>query len=115
MHDVAILAGKAVLGGTLVVVFSVIAELVQPKSFAGLFGAAPSIALAALIITVATNGAHAGYVQSQAMVFGAIAMLAYCIAATVTVDRFGALKGSLLSFAAWFATVGPFYTLVLSR
>jgi hypothetical protein len=38
------LAVKAVYGGLFVVLFSLIAELLTPKRFAGLFSAAPSVA-----------------------------------------------------------------------
>ena len=36
------------IGGLIVSVFSLISDLLKPKTFAGLFGAAPSVALATL-------------------------------------------------------------------
>jgi hypothetical protein len=39
------LVARFLIGGIIVSLFAAIAEIVRPKSFAGLFGAAPSIAL----------------------------------------------------------------------
>ena len=46
---------RFLIGGTLVSAFALVGDAVRPKSFAGLFGAAPSIALATLGLTVATE------------------------------------------------------------
>ena len=43
---------RFLVGGAVVSVFALIGDLVKPKSFAGLFGAAPSVALATLGLTV---------------------------------------------------------------
>jgi uncharacterized membrane protein (GlpM family) len=104
---------KALASGVLVVAFSLIAEVVRPKSFAGLFGAAPSIAIVSLIIVESSKGAHAARAQSFAMIFGALALACYCITATGAVARFGARRGSIAAFAAWFAVAGASWGLVL--
>jgi hypothetical protein len=44
-------------GGIAVPVFAALGDTLRPKSFAGLFGAAPSIALATLLITLSQKGA----------------------------------------------------------
>ncbi len=50
---------RFVIGGTVVSLFPVLGDLFKPKSFAGLFGAAPSVA--ALGLTIAKHGgAYAG-------------------------------------------------------
>ena len=46
------------IGGAVVSFFAVLAEMFRPKSFAGLFGAAPSIALATLGLTISSHGAN---------------------------------------------------------
>jgi len=101
MSDIATLAVKGCLGGLFVVIFAALSEPLQPKSFAGLFAASPSIALAALVVTGITKGTDADHEQSLAMVFGAIAMVCYCLTAVVAVERFGALRGSIVAFGSW--------------
>ena len=43
-------------GGIAVSALAALADTLRPKSFAGLFGAAPSIALATLLITLSQKG-----------------------------------------------------------
>ena len=50
------LAIRFVLGGVIVSAFAVIGDMLHPKSFAGIFGAAPSVALASLGLTFLTKG-----------------------------------------------------------
>jgi hypothetical protein len=78
VKEVAILAVRALLGGTFVALFSVLGELLRPKSFAGIFAAAPSVALALLLVTDATKGSHAVWLSGVGMVGGAVTMLAAC-------------------------------------
>ena len=47
---------RFLVGGLVVSLFAVLGEVFRPKSFAGLFGAAPSIALATIGITIAHHG-----------------------------------------------------------
>lgn len=92
---------KALAGGSLVVAFSGLGDVLKPKAFAGLFGAAPSVALASLAVTVLTSGPAKAAVSARGMIAGAVGMVAYCIAATILVRRFGALGGSVLAWVAW--------------
>jgi hypothetical protein len=96
-----VVALKALFGGTLVVVFSGLGDVLKPKVFAGLFGAAPSVALASLFVTVATKGAPTAAVSSRGMIAGSVGMAVYCVAASALVKRFGALGGSVLAYVAW--------------
>ena len=52
------------IGGVVVSSFAVLSDLLKPKSFAGLFGAAPSVALATLGLAVVTEGR--GYAATEA-------------------------------------------------
>ena len=52
-------------------------DLLKPKSFAGLFGAAPSVALATLGLTAASEGAHYAAIEARSMMAGAIAFFVY--------------------------------------
>lgn len=101
MKEVGILALRAVAGGTLVVLFALISEAVKPKAFAGIFAAAPSVAIASLTITVLTDGVDKARLASVGMVVGAVGMAACCTIAVVTIPQMKALKGSLVSIGAW--------------
>jgi hypothetical protein len=71
------IAIRFLIGGIVVSGFALIADLLKPKSFAGLFGAAPSVALATLGLTVVTDGpAYAGN-EARSMMAGAIAFFVY--------------------------------------
>ena len=65
MDDVAITALKALNGGVFVVAFALLAEVAKPKRLAGLFSAAPSIALANLIVIALAKSA--GDAQHRAL------------------------------------------------
>jgi hypothetical protein len=49
---------RFLIGRIAVSAFALLGDLFKPKSFAGLFGAASSIALATLGLTVASDGKH---------------------------------------------------------
>ncbi|MDP9073642.1 MAG: DUF3147 family protein [Actinomycetota bacterium] len=103
MSDIGVIALRGLAGGTLVVVFALIGEVVSPKAFSGLFAAAPSVAVASLAITIAFEGAARARQDSIGMVVGAIAMTVCCILAAVAIPRLRALAGSALAWAGWFA------------
>ena len=68
---------RFLIGGVLVSAFALLGDLFKPKSFAGLFGAAPSVALATLSLTVVTKGASYVAIEARSMVAGAIAFFVY--------------------------------------
>ena len=68
---------RFLVGGAVVSAFAIIGDLLKPKSFAGLFGAAPSVALATLGLMVATEGASYAATEARSMMVGAIAFTAY--------------------------------------
>jgi hypothetical protein len=68
---------RFLVGGAVVSVFAGIGDVLRPKSFAGLFGAAPSVALATLGLTIATEGASYAATESRSMIAGALALFAY--------------------------------------
>jgi len=74
------LLGRFLLGGLIVSLFAVISDGLRPKGFAGLFGAAPSVALATLTLTLLTDGKQYAALEARSMVAGALAFLAYALA-----------------------------------
>jgi uncharacterized membrane protein (GlpM family) len=75
-------------GGLFVSAFAVLGTVLKPKSFAGLFGAAPSVALAALILTVHTEGPAYAAFEARSMLAGAIAFLIYAWSAMFLLHRY---------------------------
>jgi hypothetical protein len=73
------LAIRFLLGGAIVSLFSVTGDLWRPKSFAGIFGAAPSVALASLALTAGKQGPAVVAVLGRSMVLGSVALLAYAM------------------------------------
>ncbi|MDA8296088.1 MAG: DUF3147 family protein [Actinomycetota bacterium] len=101
MNAVALTALHGVVGGTLVVVFALIGQVVKPRAFSGLFMAAPSVAIASLAITVGFEGAMRAEQDAIGMVPGALGMVACCLVATGVIPKIRALWGSLAAWAAW--------------
>jgi hypothetical protein len=71
------LAIRFVVGGFVVSFFAMIGGALKPKSFAGLFAAAPSVALATISLTVLKKGTSYAAIEAQSMILGAIAFLLY--------------------------------------
>jgi hypothetical protein len=96
---------RFLVGGMVVSAFAVIADLLKPKSFAGLFGAAPSVALATLGLTVATKGASYGATEARSMMAGAVAFFFYASFVSWVMMRypFKALSVTLGAMPLWFA------------
>ena len=94
---------RFLIGGAAVSAFAMLGDILRPKSFAGLFGAAPSVALATLGIAVYQHGADYAVLQSQAMVAGAIALAFYCVIVCHLLVRaqLRAAPASLLSLVVW--------------
>jgi hypothetical protein len=96
-------ASRFLAGGLAVVAFAALGDILRPKSFAGLFGAAPSIALATLVITIMQNGASFAAMEGQSMIFGAFALAAYCWTVCVLLKRFELLSrtATAAAFVVW--------------
>lgn len=74
-------------GGIVVSFFSVLGDILKPKSFAGLFGAAPSVALATLILTIHKSGVSFARIEARSMIVGGVAFLVYAFAVSRLLSR----------------------------
>ena len=94
---------RFLVGGAVVSAFAILGDVLRPKSFAGLFGAAPSVALATLGIAVYTQGAGYAMLQSRSMMAGAIALAVYSVVVChlLVRARLRPLSATLLSLTAW--------------
>jgi hypothetical protein len=112
-HDAAVIAIKAVLGGTMVTTFAVVGHILRPKWFAGLFGAAPSVAVASLAVTVVDKGHHDAALAAYAMVFGAAGFVAFSACVRPLLTKTNALAASSISCLIWVAVAVGSYLLVV--
>jgi hypothetical protein len=71
---------RFLVGGIMVSAFAVPGDVLRPKSFAGLFGAAPSLALATLSLTLWKEGGGYVSVEGRSMILGALALAVYSFA-----------------------------------
>ena len=102
-------------GGIVVSAFALLGDLLRPKSFAGLFGAAPSVALATLSLALLKQGGQYAAVEGRSMVIGSVALAAYSFLVCQLLIRFRttALKATALALIGWFAVAfGLRYTLL---
>ena len=93
------------IGGICVSAFALIGDVLKPKTFAGLFGAAPSVALATLTLTVSKDGKGFAAVEARSMIAGAAALLIYCLLVMWLLkrDHMRALAATCSASVAWFA------------
>jgi uncharacterized membrane protein (GlpM family) len=98
---------RFLVGGVVVSLFATLGEVLKPKSFAGLFGAAPSVALATLGLTVATQGKLYAAAEARSMIAGAVAFFLYCCFCIhlLIKNRWKATAATTSSLIVWFACV----------
>ena len=92
------------LGGVLVTAFAMLADVLRPKSFAGLFGAAPSVALATLTLTIVHDGRQYAALEARSMILGACGFLVYAAMVSRVLRRFrtNTLWTTTLLMPVWF-------------
>jgi hypothetical protein len=105
---------KALAGGLFVLAFAALAQTISPKRFAGVFSAAPSVALGSLLVTLVFSGPGDVARSARGMAVGAVAFTAYCLVTVPLIRRWGAWRGSAAALAGWAAVAGLGYLVVLS-
>jgi uncharacterized membrane protein (GlpM family) len=105
---------KALAGGLFVLAFAALAQMLTPKRFAGVFSAAPSVALGSLLVTAAFTGVGDVTSSARGMQIGAVAFTVYCLAVVPLLRRWGAWRGSFAALAVWLLVAASGYLLVLA-
>lgn len=102
---------RFVLGGAIVSAFAAIAELFEPKSFSGLFGAAPSVAIATLALTYGQHGPAAAATAARWMLAGAVALFCYatCCLWLCRRRRVPVWLGATTAWLAWAAVAAALW------
>jgi hypothetical protein len=91
---------RFLVGGVVVSAFAMLGDILRPKSFAGLFGAAPSVALATLAIALYRHGTGYAVLHGHAMTGGAVALAIYSVVVCHLLIR-ARLRATLLSLVVW--------------
>ena len=95
---------RVVAGGIVVSLFALLGDLLKPKTFAGLFGAAPSVALATLVLTVMKEGKEYASLEARSMIVGAVAFFLYALVVSQLLLRkkWPVLPVTTFSIVVWF-------------
>ena len=95
---------RLLIGGVIVSSFAFLGDLFKPKTFAGLFGAAPSVALATLVITISKDGPAYASTEARSMLIGAVAFFAYafCLSWAMIRYKWSALSAATRLAPVWF-------------
>ncbi len=101
---------RFVAGGIVVSAFAVLGDALRPKSFAGLFGAAPSVALATLSLALWKEGAAYVSVEGRSMITGAFALALYSLVVCQLLMRlrWSALAAATTAMLLWLAVALEF-------
>ncbi len=107
---------RFVVGGFAVSAFAALGDVFRPKSFAGLFGAAPSIAIATLLIALFKEGPDYAAIEGRSMIIGAAALAVYSLIVCQLMKRYelSGLTATLLALIPWFAVAFGFWRLFLA-
>ncbi len=108
---------RFVVGGAVVSAFAMLGDILRPKSFAGLFGAAPSIALATVGLAIHKQGSMYAAREARSMMLGAAAFLVYAALASAVLRRrrMSALLTTVVLMPVWFGLSIGFWFLLLGR
>jgi hypothetical protein len=96
---------RGLIGGAIVSAFAAVADIVKPKSFAGLFGAAPSVALATLALTIGREGPAYAAIEGRSMMAGAVAfgLYAYLVCLALVRSERSIIVVTGIALFAWMA------------
>jgi hypothetical protein len=106
---------RFLIGGAVVSAFSLVGTVLKPKTFAGLFGAAPSVALATLALTFHKDGPAYAALEGRSMLLGALALgiYAWVTARLLFSARYNTLLVMSASLAVWLAVALGSWALLL--
>lgn len=94
---------RFLVGGVIITLFAALGDVLKPKGFAGLFGAAPSVALATLALTVLKEGKDFAALEARSMLVGAAAFVLYALACLylMGVRRIEAGRAAFGALSVW--------------
>jgi hypothetical protein len=100
-------------GGTFVVIFSLVGSVVKPKRFAGVFSAAPSVAIAGLLIAAHSISVDETRQDARSLILGAFAMIIAAVIGLPILKRLSALGTASWIAIIWLVVAAVGYFAVL--
>lgn len=106
---------RFLIGGIVVSIFSVIGDVIKPKSFSGIFSAAPSVALATVGLTLVIHGGSYAGIEGRSMLVGGLALfMAGLVVAWLMLRRHvDAMVAAGASWIAWAVVAFGVWAVVL--
>ena len=90
---------RFIAGGAIVSFFAAIGDMIQPKKLAGIFGAAPSVALVSLTLTYLKSGESHVVLEGRSLILGSAALLCYGLVVGWALR--GKMHAAVVAGAAW--------------
>ncbi len=78
-----------------------VGDVLKPKAFAGLFSAAPSVAIASLALTAVLTSSDKASQSALTMIAGAVGMIAFCLVAGLLEKKAGAIVSAGVAWLSW--------------
>lgn len=105
VEEVIEIAARFLIGGLVVSFFSAVGVVMKPKSFAGIFGAAPAVALASLALSFILRGPSYVSLEARSMMLGAVALCVYSLLTgwLVIEER---MPGPVVTLGCWVVWLG---------
>jgi uncharacterized protein DUF3147 len=105
---------RFLIGAIVVSSFALLSDASSPKSFGGLFAAAPSVALATLGLAMWKEGGLYAAEEARSMAAGAIALLTYSQLTAWWLMRYKSpsIVVSFIALAVWFAVAFGLWALL---
>jgi hypothetical protein len=94
---------RFLVGGLIVSSFAALGDVLRPKSFAGLFGAAPSVALVTLTLAFWKEGSSYASLEARSMILGSVALGVYCfvVCQLLTRAKWSARGATCVALVVW--------------
>jgi hypothetical protein len=106
---------RFLIGGTVITGFAVLGDLFKPKSFAGVFAAAPSLALVTIALTIPKEDMAYIVVEARSMLAGAVGFAVYASVSSHVLMRYR-VSAPVVAFSfllIWFAVSFSLWEMVL--
>ena len=105
------------IGGVIVAAFAATGDLFTPKRFAGIFGAAPSVALATLVLAYTKKPAGYATLEGRSMLVGAVALGVYALVVSrlLRAGRWHPIAATSVCWLIWFGIAAAGWAAWLRR